>query len=512
MANNPKVLYPTKVGTVTAAFPYGPAQDISAPGDLTGTPWTAAILNDIFGFQQALLTAAAIVPSGTPDQVGASQYLESMAAINAYANVKVFGATGDGATDDTVAIQAAIDSVSNGGIVIPPGDYVVTQLDLASDKTLIGIGGELTLKANADSPAVEVPVGSTNVKIIGLKINGNAANNLGTAVGDGLLSINSSLGSPTTNVTVQGCTILDARRNNVSIQDGASGIKILDNVITTSTGGEGVDMCPSGGSVADILISGNSISASNLSLINGEGTVLNSRIVGNFLDTAGADGITLSDDSNESVTIAGNVIVSLAAMGINFGGDNIHVVNNTIKDPTTTGIQLLTGGSSPGVLAERCKIIGNTITGTTYVAGIFAENVKAVQIASNSMEGGSGVGISVKQNTTVDAADRCKICDNEVTSFAGYLVHIQGNIRAGIISGNTLVGTGAANGVEMGGSSAVVERFAVAGNTIDGTLTAYKEQTGCDKNQITGNNVMGWSVAGLDEVGTSNASSNTAAS
>lgn len=44
-------------------------------------------------------------------------------------NVLDFGAKGDGVTDDTAAIQAAIDSVENGGVIeVPRGTYKVTTL------------------------------------------------------------------------------------------------------------------------------------------------------------------------------------------------------------------------------------------------------------------------------------------------------------------------------------------------------------------------------------------------
>src|SRR5690606_26028940 len=44
------------------------------------------------------------------------------------ANVKDFGAVGDGLSNDTEAFQKAIQSVSNGAILVPEGTYKITDL------------------------------------------------------------------------------------------------------------------------------------------------------------------------------------------------------------------------------------------------------------------------------------------------------------------------------------------------------------------------------------------------
>lgn len=80
MAINPESQYPGKITPSDSNYPYGSARNVTVPGDGTGTPWEAALLNDIFGFQQALLNAAGIVPSGTPDNIVTSQYIQ--AALN----------------------------------------------------------------------------------------------------------------------------------------------------------------------------------------------------------------------------------------------------------------------------------------------------------------------------------------------------------------------------------------------------------------------------------------------
>jgi len=81
MANNPETAFPGKITPSSAEYPFGKAQDITTPGDGTGTPWVAQLVNDVFGFQQALLDAAGFTPTGSPDEVGASQYLDAVNAI-----------------------------------------------------------------------------------------------------------------------------------------------------------------------------------------------------------------------------------------------------------------------------------------------------------------------------------------------------------------------------------------------------------------------------------------------
>ena len=66
-------------------------------------------------------------------------------------NVKAFGATGDGITNDVGAIQAAIDAAngSGGGIVfIPGGTYIIAStLVLKSNVALVGVGPASSIKA-----------------------------------------------------------------------------------------------------------------------------------------------------------------------------------------------------------------------------------------------------------------------------------------------------------------------------------------------------------------------------
>jgi hypothetical protein len=71
---------PANTNAPDANYPYGSARDIAVPGDGTGTPYNENVVNDQWGFNQKLLNAASIVPSGSPETILASQYYDAMRA------------------------------------------------------------------------------------------------------------------------------------------------------------------------------------------------------------------------------------------------------------------------------------------------------------------------------------------------------------------------------------------------------------------------------------------------
>jgi parallel beta-helix repeat protein len=69
-------------------------------------------------------------------------------------NVKDFGAIGDGVTDDTAAIQAALDAagVTSGGVFVPEGTYkIASSINLLSNIVVAGVGPLTKLQASGMS-------------------------------------------------------------------------------------------------------------------------------------------------------------------------------------------------------------------------------------------------------------------------------------------------------------------------------------------------------------------------
>ena len=78
MALNPNSKWPTQTVAPSSDYPYGSAQDITTPGDGTGTPFVADLVDDWFGFQQECLQRAGITPSGNPDHAGDSDVFDGL--------------------------------------------------------------------------------------------------------------------------------------------------------------------------------------------------------------------------------------------------------------------------------------------------------------------------------------------------------------------------------------------------------------------------------------------------
>ena len=72
--------------------------------------------------------------SVTTNSLTKQQMLHASSSSGGIVNAKDFGAVGNGTTDDTTAIQKAINALTNGGIVgLPPGNYKITsQLNIGN--------------------------------------------------------------------------------------------------------------------------------------------------------------------------------------------------------------------------------------------------------------------------------------------------------------------------------------------------------------------------------------------
>jgi hypothetical protein len=161
MAIVPETSFPGKITPGNADYPYGKARDVTTPGDGTGTPWKQVLLNDLWGFFQGLLVASGISPSGVPDTVLVSDYLNAMRAIMGLTAASIRNVTTTGLmlkTDKIVVLDGTAANVDFTLLAANSGDARAILIQrsradagantvriLPNGSDTIGLGAELEL-------------------------------------------------------------------------------------------------------------------------------------------------------------------------------------------------------------------------------------------------------------------------------------------------------------------------------------------------------------------------------
>lgn len=310
-------------------------------------------------------------------------------------NVKDFGAVGDGTTDDTAAIQAAIDAVDNAGggtITVPTGIYKITSmLTMAGHSTLQGAsvhGSVLTVDGATDFDVVRVTGGGGGVRDLQIVHTGTAPtagaaihlyafnthnivsncylenNYYGVAVRDAIgwiisnCNIHSCVkaGVYINNVahpdqgcgTIYGCAIGNAESAGIYGVHWQSGgaVNITNNTLLGSSIAVYVQIRDSLVATSDIFIANNMIEAFTTvgikceQVTGGDGGVFNLLITGNELGVAGGDCISVGRGFHAGV-IANNVLQPSSHEGIIIKGAYRFEISGNYIESASIGIHLL---------------------------------------------------------------------------------------------------------------------------------------------------------------------------
>jgi parallel beta-helix repeat protein len=255
-------------------------------------------------------------------------------------SVKDFGAVGDGVTDDTAAIQAAVDAMyANGGgtVFFPDGIYGIgaTPIQIKDNVTLTGNGKNSTLKLTTTLVAscIRSDVLVSNIAITDLGFDGSLYYPTTSDVDP--TTTNDQYGIRLTdciNVKVSNCYFNEFTRSSITIFAVAiSSENILINNNFIYKGGY---------SNRAIYIATNAPAPQNIQITN------------NFIDTVGpayfydasvfgytpsGDGIGL--DNCDSAIISNNTISNTSGYGIRIEQSfRVTVIGNTIRNPGAGGV------------------------------------------------------------------------------------------------------------------------------------------------------------------------------
>lgn len=340
----------------------------------------------------------------------ASAAMESQAGLIPVLNVRDYGARGDGATDDTSAIQRAIDEAltQRGTVFFPPGKYKVTsELRVGSGGfiTIQGAGGrnlQSTIEANLASGNVFEVTSTYCVRIADLKIvNASpSGRTISFTSGEGHRMSNIRLKNVAGNASamvyyvgafteIERCSFVNQEPSAYAIHSTSvpSQININTNIFDNDFGGPGKGIivdAASGTRPEGIKISRNNFILTGAEQITVK-TILHIDISHNMLDQSSGSAILLDSDGLglNGVFIKDNYISAaqdqLEGIGVHVplrteGATNLNISDNMIAY-NGYGIKLARNTNK--------TIISNNMFTDTNHSGIVADGTSSTTITNN---------------------------------------------------------------------------------------------------------------------------------
>jgi len=338
-------------------------------------------------------------------------------------NVKAapYRAAGDGAADDTAAIQKAIRAVagSGGTVLIPDGTYMIDALAQDHSHGLV-LGSRMTLRMAPGAVLKAFPnasqqygivavIDATEVNLVGGTIEGERAGHQGTEGewGMGIKIRNSShvalegvtarecwgdgfyVAGTSSDITLCGVTADHNRRQGLSIV-GADGMLVRDSSFLNTVGTDpefGIDVEPNRGEtvtnlqIVDCVVKdnhGGGIGGGPPGKFRGAAFFNRSRIARNLVVGNNNLGIALS--ACEGNAIEDNRVLATRGHGILLrgGARDMRITGNSVEGSSQDGISL---AECPGTLVK-----GNTVTGSSG-RGIHAALGCGAEVTGNQLSG-----------------------------------------------------------------------------------------------------------------------------
>jgi parallel beta-helix repeat protein len=358
-------------------------------------------------------------------------------------SVKDFGAVGDGVTDDTAAIQAALDASANKTLVYIDGATYLVSAALNIPTGSRHVGKAKVKAANSAAIATGLFNATTGSDIVfdGLELDGNA-DNTGVMYGINISGVN--------RVFVKNCYIHDTRQAGIRLGDCNGVVVDSNNVIdcgrTGFTDNHGIMVYAVAGASKDISISGNTVKSAfrkGITLYNATpGSVANAQIVGNSVRDCQLGGIFVANPSAATNPLMEGVTV---------------VANNVDNCPVNLEIACVDGGT----------VVGNYAANTTNSQCIAVADCKNLTINSNSVVNSEADGIKVIGITIV--CENISINGNVVSlssqagigTYDGILLQ---NVNYSIVTDNIIIGESASPKQAYGVSETGTSNFNVIAN------------------------------------------------
>lgn len=400
-------------------------------------------------------------------------------------DIRAYGAAGDGVSDDSAALQNALNS--GGNILVPAGyTFVIgSSLSIQSDSTLT-IDGTIKAGSTLNAPVLTA-TGATRVKILGTGvINVNASNR--SSVQKNLAAIRFDT---CTLCEVNGLTVLGDRRGGEG-STGNNGIIHLNNCTDSVVEGVKIYHSPIDG----IFITGGSRNAvRNNNGYNIRGSLLGSNsspthlsIFGNFADTCGYTCISVNGDYS---VVKGNIAKNSKYSGISLGHDTAssHAHHSIVAANITEGNTL----DGISIAFSHHSVVSDNVAEGNARKGIYVQfqnthangTTKGLVIKGNNLINNTGGGIYIRNQSGPGHIIEGNNCSGNGASGI-YVEHSYAGDDSHIIKSNRCSNNASAGLVLYSAKKCIVE-----GNVLNSNATYGLLVSGGGNNLITNNLMQG---------------------
>jgi hypothetical protein len=374
-----------------------------------------------------------------------------------------FGATGDGKTDDRVALQKAIDQCAV--VHVPAGRYLVSPqgaaafgLNVPAGRSIIGADRDTTtLVQTVAGPSVRLlQVRGAGVTISGLTLDGSKAVQTVDEHRAGVFAT----GAP--NLVLRNVKAQNFTGDGFYIYNGSNNARV-ENVVGTDNNRNGITFGggTTGGSVTGSTFSGNA--AQQLDSEPGTGAAVNGlTVTGSRFDGGNDYAVTLSGSSNTQSsgwTVKNNIIngsvfavwldnseisdnrgtnsstkpcytVYRRSAGVTISGN--ECVQTQTSEDSVAGV--LVQGTGPASMPTNVTVARNRIqaTGRATSFGVRAEGVTSVSITGNTLIGPSQAapgyaGVYVRSTIVGSPLQSAIVDGNRILSWSSSAFRLAGN-------------------------------------------------------------------------------------
>jgi parallel beta-helix repeat protein len=363
-----------------------------------------------------------------------------------YVSVKDFGAVGDGVTNDTAAIQAALNS---GSVYFPETNnyYLITDdLTMVDGSTVTGSGYKSQIRQTVQGK--NAFVAGHDCVISGIRVKMPVGNNL-----DGSKQ-NAVYINGKKNVTVRDnwLELADVAVSGVQARGASANITIINNIIYN---GAWDGTAGAAANASDILFYS---SASSTRIVIEGNYCLSNNSQGMFLDGLGY---------NADIAITGNICVTLDPATCTQGGSWSEIASGGIR---RHGIVL--GYNNTSIDGPRTVIDGNICRNTLWT-GIYLQGTSAGRLVSNNVCSNNGYatsntlsgGIYLIQggNEQIEGNLILDFKNTDATGIGGITINAPTTPTIPSTVRDNFIQRSATHGISLGTSSALME---ISGNTI----------------------------------------------